>query len=216
MIGLIKGNVIDISQKGLKKYLLICSAGIGYEVQVLERNHISIKNEQEIILWINQVIRENEIILFGFQDKLERNLFRKLIEVNGIGPQIALSLLDKYSFSELITSIKNEDINKLKSTSGIGKRIAERIIVELKDKLNEFDDLLPKEALAKEKQYQISLNSELKKDLIETLKDLNYKESEIKFAIHSLEAKGPMTNHAENKLDTYIKRALVLLSQDLA
>tara|TARA_Y100001968_G_scaffold333713_1_gene398613 strand:- start:4497 stop:5159 length:663 start_codon:yes stop_codon:yes gene_type:complete len=216
MIGWLKGKPIDLWNKVNKTYVLISTNDIGYEVQLLPREHLLINKEKNLNLWIHQLFREDEIILYGFQEKFERNLFRKLIEVNGIGPQIAISLLDKYNYIELLIAIRCKDFTKLASVSGIGKRIAERLIIELKDKLNEFNEILVKVEKSREEPLKEDLHFEHKQELKQILKDLNYDEEEIYKSIKAVYENKPQSEDSKYTLESNLKEALVWLSQDLA
>ncbi len=225
MISWLQGEKIDAWQASNKKGILISCGGIGYEIQLISRDLIKTNNSQNITLWVHQIFREDGNTLFGFQEKEERNLFRKIIEINGIGPQIAMSLLEQYRLKDLLYAIKNADIKKLTKASGVGKRIAERLSVELKGKLNEFNEVLDpgvsEGPLISPYDAKIDNFQELK----DILRSLNYEEEEInkalKQVIDGLEQYTISENPARNKLnqetfDSCLKEALVLLSQDLS
>ena len=135
MIGWLKGKRIDNWQNGVREGIVIDCSGVGYEVQLIPRELSEINLHKETILWIHQIHRDEAIILFGFMNQKERNLFRSLIGVNGIGPQIGIALLEEFNSDELIAAIINCEIDKLCKANGIGKRIAERLTMELKNKL---------------------------------------------------------------------------------
>lgn len=93
MIGWLKGEKIDVWGNGSRSGVIIACSGVGYEVQTLCRNQSKINESKELTLWIHQVQREDGSSLIGFLEKSDRNFFRKLISVNGIGPQLAISLV---------------------------------------------------------------------------------------------------------------------------
>lgn len=132
MIGRLKGSVAEKGPEGV----LLDVGGIGYEVlcplTVIDRLP---RRGQETTLTIHTHVREDQITLFGFTDRDERALFRQLIGVSGIGPKIALACLSGMDASALSTSIASEDVKRLTTIPGLGKRTAERLIVELKDKV---------------------------------------------------------------------------------
>ena len=138
MIGWLKGEKIQAWKNGPRSGVIVSCSGIGYEVQTLFRNQEKISSSKELVLWVHQVQREDGSSLIGFLEKLDRDFFRKLISINGIGPQLAISLLDKKEAHELIFAITNKDIKLLTSCPGVGKRIAERLVIELQSKLEEF------------------------------------------------------------------------------
>jgi len=115
---------------------------VGYEVQTLN-NIVTNSNEKFIILWIEHIRREESEFLFGFIQKEERDFFRDLLKVRGIGPQIGMSLLNKYSLNEVKTSLIKQNKDLISSVPGIGKKMTERIFLELKNKITlseEFSD----------------------------------------------------------------------------
>ena len=132
MIGRLKGLVAEKGPEGV----LLDVGGIGYEVQcpltVIDRLP---RRDQEATLTIHTHVREDQITLFGFTSLDERVLFRQLIGVSGIGPKIALACLSGMDANTLSGSIASEDVKRLTTIPGLGKRTAERLIVELKDKV---------------------------------------------------------------------------------
>ena len=224
MIGWLEGKRIDTWSNNSRKGLIVSCFGIGYEVQLLPRNLNNIATTEKINLWIHQVFREDGIYMFGFIERSERDLFRKLIETNGIGPQIAISLLDKYEYTELINAINNENITMLTKVSGIGRRIAERLTVELRGKLTEPVD---KTNYVLDKKYgsKSEVSEIIEDEVIKVLTKLDYEDDEIKQAlqaakeeIHS-ESQSSNTasiNKNDDLIDTYIKHALVWLSQEVS
>ena len=117
-------------------------AGVGYEVQIplSSYEHLPAPGARCRIL-IHDHIREDAHLLFGFASETERRLFVLLLCVSGIGPKIALSALSGMSVRELVQSIVWRDVKRLSSISGIGKKTAERLVVELRDRISEGDAL---------------------------------------------------------------------------
>lgn len=138
MYNYIKGTIIEKKEN----LLILENNGIGYELNVsmntLENCGI-IGEDVKIYTYYN--VREDEISLFGFNSQEEKNLFLHLISVSGVGPKLALQILSGAKLDTLFTAIGNGDVNLLSKIKGIGKKTAERIIVELKDKLGTFSDL---------------------------------------------------------------------------
>ncbi len=132
MIGYLKGKII--SKKPTE--VLIDVGGVGYLVNISLTTFDKIPekgNETEIFTYLH--VKENEFSLYGFAEQEEKNVFELLISVSGIGPKLAISVLSGISSAELIEAIRNQDLIKLKSIHGIGKKTAERLILELKDKI---------------------------------------------------------------------------------
>ena len=171
MISWIEGEVIDTWIQSKKSYVLINCQGLGYEIQILEtlRENLDIN---KITLWIHLIKREDSDLLFGFKDKAKRDFFRDLIQVKGVGPQIGMSLLNKYELIEIFNSLKNEDRKLFNSVPGIGQKMTERLFLELKNK-----NIIPSEL-----KNDLSTKSD-DKDLRKEVKDLIY---DVDLALKSL------------------------------
>jgi len=134
LISWIKGEKVSSWLQNQKLFLLISCNGVGYEIQILN-NVETDTNDKIITLWIEHIRREDSEFLFGFVQKEERDFFRDLLKVRGIGPQIGMSLLNKYSINEIKTSLIKENKDLISSVPGIGKKMTERIFLELKNKI---------------------------------------------------------------------------------
>jgi len=132
MIGWLKGSIRDLDPAGL---LLIDTGGIGYEVAVSLQTLCKFKQGDTAELSIHTYVREDQITLFGFSDRSERSMFRKLTSVSGIGARMALNLMSGMSTPELIQAIESADDAAIARTPGIGKKTAQRLILELQGKL---------------------------------------------------------------------------------
>ncbi len=132
MISLLQGKVIS-NKNG--QVLLLTTGGVGYAVFGSLSGLKKWKEGNEEIVLTYLVVRENAMELYGFVDEAERELFLRLIQVSGVGPKTALHILSLGTTDEISSAIARGDLNYLTKVSGIGKRIAERIIVELKDKI---------------------------------------------------------------------------------
>lgn len=132
MIGRLKGELIE-KQPPL---LLLDVLGVGYEVEASMNTFFRLPEVgQTIVLHTHFVVREDAQLLYGFVDKKERSLFRSLIKANGVGPKMAISILSGMTTEEFIGCLQREDATALTRIPGVGKKTAERLIVELKDKL---------------------------------------------------------------------------------
>ena len=131
MIGYIKGEVtfLDFTQ------VILEVGGIGYEIRISIPTFTRIKDLHEVRLYTYLHIREDAHILYGFFDRSEKNLFIQLISVSGIGPSTAMMMLSSMEVTEIEEAIADGDVPAMKSIKGIGQKTAERIIVELKDKI---------------------------------------------------------------------------------
>ena len=130
MIGKLKGKVDAIGES----YLLIDVNGVGYEVQASSRTLRNLKPGDEVALTIDTHVREDAIRLFGFQSELERNWFRTLQTIQGVGAKVALSVLGVLSPPDLASAVALGNWSAVEEAPGVGKKLALRIVAELKDK----------------------------------------------------------------------------------
>ena len=145
MIGRLRGVLLE---KQPPEVLLDVS-GVGYEIQLPMSSFYSLPElGQEAIIHIHFVVREDAQLLYGFADKHERAMFRELIKVNGVGPKLALAILSGMSANQFVQCIHNDALSTLVKLPGVGKKTAERLIVEMKDRLKNWTgaDLLTPEA----------------------------------------------------------------------
>lgn len=116
-------------------YVVVETGGVGYAVNISLQTYGQIGSLQEIQLWLHHIVREDAELLFGFFDKEEREIFRLLIGVSGIGPNTARMILSSLSSGEIRTAIMCDDIRRLQGIKGIGLKTAQRLVVDLKDKV---------------------------------------------------------------------------------
>jgi Holliday junction DNA helicase RuvA len=131
MIDYIKGDIARITPT----FLILETGGIGYFINISLTTFSKLEGKSEFKLLVHEVIREDSHQLFGFADTEERNIFRMLISVSGVGANTARMMLSSLSPGEIEKAIIGSDVNILKSVKGIGLKTAQRIIVDLKDKL---------------------------------------------------------------------------------
>ncbi|AYA63940.1 Holliday junction branch migration protein RuvA [Alteromonas sp. RKMC-009] len=135
MIGRIEGRLLEKQPPEV----LIDVNGIGYEIQMPMTSFYQLPAVGEnVAVYTHFVVREDAQLLFGFADKMERGLFRELIKANGVGPKLGLTILSGMSAGQFLISVQNEDVSALVSLPGIGRKTAERLVVELKDRLAKF------------------------------------------------------------------------------
>jgi Holliday junction DNA helicase RuvA len=115
--------------------LIILVQGLGYAVFVGPKLAEKYQNSDQVEFFIYQSVREDSLTLFGFEDHNTLELFKKLISISGIGPKSAMNILANVSFEEIVTSIQNDNPDLLTKVSGIGKKTAQRIVLELKNKI---------------------------------------------------------------------------------
>lgn len=121
------------------EYAIVDVGGVGYKVTVSQQSFSKLPAVGEkILLFIHTAVREDDISLYGFASEEEKKIFQKLITVNGIGPKLALTILSGILPDDLVNALHREDLVRLTAIPGIGKKTAERMVLDLKDKLAEF------------------------------------------------------------------------------
>lgn len=118
--------------------LVVECAGIGYLVKISLNTFSQISNDESIKIYTQFIVREDAQLLYGFADKAERDMFNLLISVSGIGPNTAILMLSSLTPSEVASAIGGEDVTTIQSVKGIGLKTAQRVIVDLKDKMLKF------------------------------------------------------------------------------
>ncbi|AAX50776.1 Holliday junction branch migration protein RuvA [Chlamydia trachomatis] len=129
----IKGTLTHINES----YVVIESFGIGYAIMLSERFSVDLRAfmHQEVLIYVHSVIRETEHVLYGFSSRAEKECFRLLISFSGIGPKTGLSILNMFPLQELCSIARLENVKAIASVPGIGKKTAEKLMVDLKQKL---------------------------------------------------------------------------------
>jgi len=144
MIGRLAGLLLKVSDN----VVLLDVGGVGYEVEVPDGAQmpqgVTPAAGVELVLHTHLVVREDAQLLYGFLAETERDLFRNLIRINGVGPKMGLAILGTYSASDLARCVLDDDAKRLTRVPGVGKKTAERLLVELRNR----EDLLPKEPVA--------------------------------------------------------------------
>ena len=183
MISWINGDLVDLWQTNQKFFVLINCQGLGYEIQILESFFLKLKKNQisnkNITLWIKHIKKEDSDLLFGFTSKDQKNFFIEILSIRGVGSQIGIGILNKFSISEVINAIKKDDKKLICSVPGIGQKMSDRIILELKSKFR--GEILSEEEKSKdESEIKDPEINKMMEDLQLTLQSLNYKNKEIK------------------------------------
>lgn len=131
MIGYLSGKLYRVNQNSL----IIDVGGVGYEVFCPQNTLLMMKDiGSEVSFEVYTHVNENAFQLFGFNSIQEKEIFQKIISVSGIGPKLGLSIISDLPLPELINAVIDEDVHRLTRVSGVGKKTAERVVVELKDK----------------------------------------------------------------------------------
>lgn len=135
MYDYISGKIVDLTPS----FVVVDNHGIGWQINISLNTYAALENQSEVKIYVCQVIRDDAHILFGFAQKQERELFTMLTGVPGIGPNTARMILSSLSAVELQNAVLSEDINTIKRIKGIGLKTAQRLIIDLKDKLKKAD-----------------------------------------------------------------------------
>ena len=181
MISYIKGILEDMSP-GM---VVVDNHGIGYQMMVPMRGESFPKIRQEIKIYTHMHVREDDVSLFGFLSKEEKEAFELLIGVNGIGPKVGLSVLSTLSVYELKMAVISEDVKTISKTPGLGPKGAKKLILELKDKLS-FEEL-EEDGVGAEIFDTSADSSDSVMITIEGLVSLGYSKSEAAIAVNKVE-----------------------------
>ena len=219
MISWINGELVDLWQANQKFFVLINCQGLGYEIQILESFFLKLKKNQisskNITLWLKHIKKEDSDLLFGFTSKEQKNFFIEILSIRGVGSQIGMGILNKFSISEVINAIKTQNKKLICSVPGIGQKMSDRLILELKNKFK--SEILYEEEKAKD-EFEVK-NPEINKmieDLQLTLQSLNYKNKEIKTILPVIINKVDLLAKKENNLsfENLLKLAMNYLDKE--
>ena len=219
MISWINGELVELWQTNQKFFVLINCQGLGYEIQILKSFFFKLKTNQisnkNITLWIKHIKKEDSDLLFGFTSKDQKDFFIEILNVRGVGSQIGMAILNKFSINEVIKAIKTQNKKLICSIPGVGQKMSDRIILELKSKFK--SEIQFEEEKVK---YEFEINDpEIKKmmeDLKLTLQSLNYKNKEINTILPILIKEVDLLSKKENNLsfENLLKLAMNLLEKD--
>jgi Holliday junction DNA helicase RuvA len=170
MIARLTGTISYIDSRSV----ILDVGGIGYKVSVTDDTLHAMKKGSEISLWTHLAVREDALDLYGFIDKKDKDFFELLISISGIGPKGALNILSAVSSDTLVSAVRTGSTAHLVKVSGIGRKTAEKIVLELKDKLGGIESAEGREIAAGMSSYM---------DAIEALKALGYDADEAREAL---------------------------------
>lgn len=190
MIAQIKGRLIEKTPT----YVVVDCNGVGYQLNISLNTFSKIGNEESCLLFTHFVVREDAHLLYGFKEKSERELFRQLISVSGVGSSTAIMILSSLSPDETKAAIISGNVNTLKGVKGIGLKTAERIIIDLRDKVgkNEGTEL-----------FSISSNNTIKEEALSALVMLGFSKMPAEKALTKI-----MTESPNLTVEELIKRTL--------
>jgi Holliday junction DNA helicase RuvA len=183
LISWINGELVELWQTNQKFFVLINCQGLGYEIQILESFFLKLKTNQisnkKITLWLKHIKKEDSDLLFGFTSKEQKNFFIEILSIRGVGSQIGMGILNKFSINEVINAIKTQNKKLICSVPGIGQKMSDRLILELKNKFKSEIQFEEEKAKGEFAIKDPEINKMIE-DLQLTLQSLNYKNKEIK------------------------------------
>lgn len=193
MYEFIKGKIVELTPA----YAIIETSGIGYFIHISVSSYSQMQGKQEGTLFLYLAIREDAHVLYGFANKTEREIFRLLISVSGIGPNTARMVLSSLPVPEIQKAIREGNVNMLQSVKGIGAKSAQRIIVDLKDKVG---------ISSEDEQIFSSVNNTLKNEALSALDVLGFNKKSTEKVLEKLILSKP-----ETTVEELIKQALKVL-----
>lgn len=190
MYEFIRGTIIERNPASI----VIEAAGVGYFVNISLNTYSKLSPKREDILFLHQVVREDAHVLYGFADKEERTLFRNLISVNGVGANTAIMMLSSLNSDEVIAAITTENVAILKGVKGIGAKTAQRIIIDLKDKLGKLHET---------DQILLSPNNTIRNEALSALVMLGFVKRDADKAVSTI-----LKDQPDATVESVIKQAL--------
>ncbi len=197
MISLLRGTIVEI---GLRS-VIIDVHGVGYKVALTDDAIHTVKNDQEITVWTHMAVRENSQDLYGFLSKKERDFFELLITVSGIGPKTALNILSLVSSDTLANAIRTGSTAHLIKVSGIGRKTAEKIVLDLKEKIIGYSG-----------GEELSAGMSSDADAIEALKALGYEAGDAREALKKVATQKGIGGKEITDIGAKVKAALKVLN----
>ena len=183
MIGCLIGEVFALEAPTV----LLNVNGVGYEIQTPLSTFCQLQKGQKVTLWTHLVVREDAQQLYGFSEAQEKIIFRTLLKVNGVGPKMALGILSTLSVELLIHTIEHDDINTLIKVPGVGKKTAERLMIELRDRFKALSQSANSTSQTTTSQIQFMSNSPVA-EAEAALQSLGYKPIEAQKAVAAVKA----------------------------
>jgi holliday junction DNA helicase RuvA len=187
MISRLTGKIVHIDPK----YIVLDVNGVGYKVattvDIMTKIGKEGEKEKDVTMWTYLAVRETALDLYGFTSLSELNFFELLITISGIGPKTALGILNSASVQALQTAVQTDDTSHLIKIAGIGKKVAEKIVMELKDKVDKFTHTEESKTAMKEAQKNDN-------DALEALKALGYSQNEARDVLKEIPKSITKTN----------------------
>lgn len=181
MIGFLRGILLDKQPP----FITLDVNGVGYELEVPMSTLFQLpETGKQLELHTHLVVREDAQLLFGFYTRKDRQMFRELIRLKGVGPKLALALMSGMSGDELIACVQAEDITRLTKVPGVGKKTAERLLVELKGKFKDWD--VPAGVALPSADVTSNYSTNAEQDAVSALVSLGFKPAEASKAVRAV------------------------------
>lgn len=190
MYEFLKGKIKEVTPA----YVIIENTGIGYFINISLNTYSQISEKDDISIYLEEIIREDAFSLYGFSTTSEREIFRHLLSVSGVGANTARVILSSMSPQEIKNAILNEQVNSLKKVKGIGAKSAQRIIVDLKDKLSKTET---------EEEFVTPANNTIKEEALSALVTLGFTKSKVEKVLDEL-----IQKEGDIQVEQIIKKAL--------
>ena len=179
MIGRLKGEIIEKQAPGI----LVDCQGVGYEVETPMSTFLELPAEgSEVTLLTHLLVREDSQTLYGFATAAEKNLFRALLKINGVGAKMALAILSAMSAGDFQRCVEYEDATTLTKIPGVGKKTAERLIIEMRDRVTQLPTTAAK--------GKVTVDAGPRQEAVDALIALGYKPAEVTKLVNSLDTDG--------------------------
>jgi Holliday junction DNA helicase RuvA len=201
MIALLRG---ELAYKSVD-HVIVDTGGVGYRLFIPLSTFYALPDTGEVRLLVHTHVREDALLLFGFFTAAEREMFTTLIGISGIGPKLALNILSHIPVPELQVAILAGDIKRLSALPGIGKKTAERLILELRDKIGTVTGLSAGQAQLAPKSGRAPADSLA--DVLSALVNLGYKDTQARKVLETMEVT------AEASMEVILKGALKILAR---
>jgi Holliday junction DNA helicase RuvA len=190
MITHIRGKLVEKNPT----YAIVECNGVGYFLNISLNTFSKIPDSEAVLLYTHLSIREDAHTLFGFADKTEREIFKLLISVSGVGPSIARTMLSSMTTDQIQQAIASEDVPTIQSVKGIGSKTAQRVIVDLKDKILKTYEL---------SEDSVNSNNTIKEEALSALEVLGFSRKQVEKVIQRIIQESP-----DISLENIIKQAL--------
>ena len=191
MYDFIKGTLVEVNPA----YAVVEAGGVGYSINISLNTYSQIVSQREVLLYIHLIVREDAHILHGFSSKEERSLFRLLISVSGIGANTANVMLSSMNVNEVVRAIQTEDVDAIRRVKGIGLKTAQRVVIELKDKVDR--------GMETSDQGGVALYSSLKEEALSALVMLGFARAQVTKTLDKILSSGNVES-----VEDLIKQAL--------